>query len=459
MLDRRQRLVLPLHDDRADLLGEGRLDRVLKALGHADQASDEADHPAERLLVARLVRRAEDLLGSRALLRELRHQRREQVAAGLQVLAVRRGRTQRLATLLGLRARLLDAPFGDIATAQRLGGLKGEAFLFAARGQRAPSVVAQLVAQRLAPRVRLRAIAIATLLLGLRACASRLGIADRGLDAGAARLGFGQFAQYLAHGPVGGAHRFTRCLQLGAGLGDPRLEGDERAAVRRGALRSAIALRGGQFRDGRVDLIAAHEQQFAALLGEGALLAERQRAFRQLALAPLCAGQLRARSRDGAFGHGDVRGEGLGLPARRGERLGSLVVARLRGGQRLAGLPQFGLVPGFEGGAELGVEFAEAARALRLPLQLPQARGQLADQHPHVAEVVARLRQPPVRSRQFDAVAVDLGGLLDQVAALQRPQAEHLVDEAPATSSRRSSGRPGRGGRGPARPAAAPSAR
>ena len=179
-----------------------------------------------------------------------------------------------------------------------------------------------------------------------------------------------------------------------------------------------------------MDLVAAHEQQLAALLGEGALLAERQRAFRQLALAPLCAGQFGARRGDSAFGRSHLRGECLRLAARRRERLGALVVPRLRGNQRLAGLPQLGLVPGLEGGAELGVELAVAARALRLPLQLPQAWSELADHHPHVAEVVARLRQPPLGLRELNAVAVNLGGLLDQVAPLERTQAEHLVDEA-----------------------------
>ena len=126
----------------------------------------------------------------------------------------------------------------------------------------------------------------------------------------------------------------------------------------------------------------------------------------------------------------DARRERLRGALGRREGLRALVVAGLRRRVLVAGATQLDLVVRLERRAELRLEFAVARRALRLAFELAESRRQLADQDADMAEVVACLRQPPLGAGQLDAVAVYVRCFLDEPATLQRPQAEHLVDEA-----------------------------
>ena len=209
-------------------------------------------------------------------------------------------------------------------------------------------------------------------------------------------------------------------------LRHPRVEGD-RAVVALGRLQLGRPF---ELLEARLHLAAAHEQQLPALLGERELLAEGERLLGQLTLAPLRAIELGTRVGDRARGGGDAGREGSRRSLGGGERLGALVVSRAGGRERLVGEPQLRLVVGLEGGAELAVQLAEAGRPHRLALELAEPRRELADHHADVAEVVAGLGQPPLGAVQLHAVAVDVGGLLDQLAPLDRAQPQHLVDQA-----------------------------
>ena len=370
------------------------------------------------------MRGPQQLLRRRTAVRNARRERRDQVAAGRQPVALGGDVAQRLAGLGGRALRLLEAPLGDLAATLRLGAGLREPLALTRRGQRPPAVVLDLREQLTAPRDGGLALPPARHAPRGLLLAAALDVGQLCLDARALRLGLRQLAQHRAHGLVGGAQPLPRALQRRLPLRDTRLERDRRVLVRRRGVGRRL-----QLRDAARQLTTAQLQQLATLLAERELLAERKRLLGALALAALRAIELGARLGDGALGGGDLRGEGLGPAPRRGERLRALVVARLRGGVRVTGAPQLELVVGLERGREPALERAVARGALGLALELAQPRRELADKHAHVAEVVARLREPPLGAGQLDAVAVDVGRLLDQVAALDRPEAQHLVDQ------------------------------
>ena len=102
----------------------------------------------------------------------------------------------------------------------------------------------------------------------------------------------------------------------------------------------------------------------------------------------------------------------------------------LRGGLRLQRLAQLRLQHHLQCVREVGRQLLVPGGAARLAGERAQARFHLADQHPDVAQVVARLHQAALRERELVAEAADVRRLLDQLAPVGRAQREHLVHQA-----------------------------
>ena len=84
VLDGGERVLLALDDDRAQLLGERRLDRMLEPARDPDQPAHEADDAPQRLAaLVRLARGAQQLLRRRGAVGDAGGERREEVAPRL----------------------------------------------------------------------------------------------------------------------------------------------------------------------------------------------------------------------------------------------------------------------------------------------------------------------------------------------------------------------------------------
>ena len=100
----------------------------------------------------------------------------------------------------------------------------------------------------------------------------------------------------------------------------------------------------------------------------------------------------------------------------------ALVACGTGGGQRLLGVLPLLPVQRFEGVGKLSAQARVFGRAFGLPFELAEAGRDLSREKLDAIEVVARRGEAPLRLVELLAVEANVGGLLNQAAALLWPQ-------------------------------------